>query len=126
MTHRPIPRTISRLIPRTLAAAGVAMIAGAACSFGTPITAHPCPPGGTMLTYENFGQQFFATWCVTCHGGPNSYSSRSFTSVDEIRADADRIFINAAGDNTSMPPGPDDPPLDQRDELADWLACGAP
>jgi hypothetical protein len=38
----------------------------------------------------------------------------------------DRIFARAAGDNTSMPPGPDDPPEAERAMLAEWLACGAP
>jgi hypothetical protein len=93
---------------------------------GTPIQDHPCPPGGTTLTYENFGAAFFQDYCIRCHGGPNGYSSRSFTTLDAIRAEEDRIFINAAGSNTFMPPGPDGPPQSARDDLADWLACGAP
>jgi hypothetical protein len=93
---------------------------------GTPIQDHPCPPGGTTLTYENFGEDFFQDYCVRCHGGPGGYSSHSFTTVDAIRADAARIFINAAGPNEFMPPGPDGPPQSARDDLADWLACGAP
>jgi len=87
---------------------------------------HPCPPGGTTLTYENFGRQFFDLNCVYCHGGANAYSSRSFTTVESIRASRDRIYVNAAGDNTTMPPGPYDPPLEERNKLAEWLACGAP
>jgi hypothetical protein len=98
----------------------------AACSFGASIEQHPCPPGGTNLTYVNFGQGFFTAYCVRCHGGPGGYSSRAFTTLDAIRAEKDRIFINAAADNTSMPPGPDGPPDSARQELADWLACGAP
>lgn len=86
---------------------------------------HPCPQDA-QLTYDNFGKDFFARWCVHCHGGPNGYSSRAFTTVEAIRADRDRIFVNAADDNTSMPPGPDDPPEADRKKLADWLACGAP
>lgn len=111
--------------PRLLCAATVAALAAAACA-GTPIQDHPCPQGGTTLTYENFGQAFFQDYCVRCHGGPNGYSSRSFTTLDAIRSNADRIFINAAGDNAFMPPGPDGPPQSARDQLADWLACGAP
>lgn len=104
----------------------VIVVAIAACSFGTPIADHPCPPGGTTLTYQSFGAGFFQEYCVRCHGGPNGYSSRAFTSVDAIRADKDRIFINAASGNASMPPGPDGPSQHERDMLADWLACGAP
>jgi hypothetical protein len=99
-------RALSRLFFRLISASAIAMILGAACTIGTPITSHACPTGGTTLTYANFGEPFFNDWCVSCHGGPNAYSSRSFTSIDEIRADADRIFINAAADNSFMPPGP--------------------
>jgi mono/diheme cytochrome c family protein len=89
------------------------------------IDEHPCPPGNT-LTYENFGKQYFQAQCVRCHGGPNGYSSRSFTTVEAIRSDRERIYANAAGPNVTMPPGPDDPPESERKKLADWLACGAP
>jgi hypothetical protein len=97
-----------------------------ACKVGTSIDDSPCPPGGTMLTYENFGEGFFDAWCVRCHGGPNGYSSRSFTSQRDIQLNADRIFVNAAADNEFMPPGPDGPSPSERQELAAWLACGAP
>lgn len=93
---------------------------------GEPIDDHPCPPGGTRFTYENFGRDFFDRECVSCHGGANAYSSRSFTTVESIRASADRIYLNAAGPNTTMPPGPNDPPREERDKLAEWLSCGAP
>ncbi len=98
---------------------------GASCSW-EEMASYPCPPTGTALTYQNFGEQFFTSYCVQCHGGPNGYSSRSFTDVASIRAQAADIFRNAARDNTSMPPGPNDPPQDQRYKLAEWLACGAP
>lgn len=89
---------------------------------------HPCPPqsGPERLTYQSFGQDFFRSYCVRCHGGPNGYSSRAFTTVESIRGDRERIYVNAAGPNTTMPPGPDDPPESERKKLADWLACGAP
>ena len=88
----------------------------------------PCPEAGTQLTYEQFGAQFLGTYCNTCHatsknGAPGAFR---FDSVADVRAHADRIFIRAAGPNTTMPPGPNDPPLDERDQLAEWLACGAP
>ena len=103
----------------------VALLGLFAC-VGSPMSDHPCPNGGTTLTYANFGKNFFGRWCVTCHGGANGYSGRSFTTLADIQANADRIYINAAGDNSFMPPGPDGPPHDQREQLADWLACGAP
>jgi len=95
------------------------------------IDQYPCPPQGTQLTYESFGNEFFAASCNSCHsalvgdrhGAPESYT---FDTLDEVHAHAARIFINSAGPNTTMPPGPDDPPLATRDQLAEWLACGAP
>jgi mono/diheme cytochrome c family protein len=97
----------------------------AACTW-EDMSSYPCPDAGTTLTYENFGQAFFAEWCVMCHGGPNGYSSRAFTDIDTIRAQAADIFRNAAEDNQTMPPGPNGPPKAQRAELAEWLSCGAP
>lgn len=97
----------------------------AACD-GTSIESHPCPPGGTTLTYESFGRSFMDGYCVRCHGGPNGYSSRAFTDLESIRAQRARIFVNAAGSNVAMPPGPDAVPAIEREKLADWLACGAP
>ena len=57
------------------------------------------------------------------HGAPESFR---FDSLAQVRAHAARIFVRAAGPNTTMPTGPDDPPADERDRLAEWLACGAP
>ena len=74
---------------------------------------------------------FMSTHCNHCHnagegkrsGAPESYR---FETVDDIRAHKARIFVRSAATNVTMPPGPDDPPPDDRDRLAEWLACGAP
>lgn len=97
-----------------------------ACSGADKIQDHPCPPGGTALTYDNFGKGFMDSYCVSCHGGASGYSGRSFTTVESIRAQKDRIYANSAGGNDFMPPGPDAPPREERDKLGEWLACGAP
>ena len=99
--------------------------AASACSW-EDMSSYPCPSGGTPLTYETFGQTFFEAWCVSCHGGPNGYSSRSFTDLTSIRAQAADIFRNAAEDNETMPPGPNGPSKSERYDLAVWLSCGAP
>jgi uncharacterized membrane protein len=114
----------------SLAAAAALALTGSGCAYET-LDEHPCPKGGTSLTYQNFGAQFFTAYCNRCHsaeldqreGAPENYA---FTSRDAVVAVKDRIFVRAAGDNSSMPPGPDDPPAEERDKLADWLACGAP
>ena len=102
----------------------------ASCGVQT-IEEHPCPEEGTELTYGNFGAEFVGNWCQRCHGTAGSArqgapSAYDFATPAAIRDTRDRIFLRAANENTSMPPGPDDPPLDAREKLADWLACGAP
>ena len=123
---RPNLRLVAPLSALFALASAIAASPTTGCSGAMHLEDRPCPPGGTTLTYDNFGRGFFAAWCVECHGGANGYSSRAFVTADAIRADRDRIFINAAANNTTMPPGPDDPPQAERDKLADWLACGAP
>lgn len=91
----------------------------------------PCPPEGTKLTYESFGQQFMSDHCQTCHGMPSkdrkgAPSAYDFGAHDDVKRFRERIFLRAAADNTTMPPGPDDPPKDEREKLAEWLSCGAP
>lgn len=102
----------------------------ASCSSGPTLEEASCPPGGTTLTYENFGKSFLDTHCQGCHGGardrkgaPSGYSFSTRAEAHEFR---DRIFARAAMSNTTMPPGPDDPPRAERDKLGEWLACGAP
>lgn len=90
-----------------------------------------CPPGGTALTYENFGHTFMDAWCKGCHGAavldrqgaPPAYV---FDTHEQVQRWADRIYARSAGTNDSMPPGPEDPSDQARDELEEWLACGAP
>ena len=91
----------------------------------------PCPQQGTQLTYDSFGRGFLDENCNACHsaeaGGRNGApESFRFDTSTDVRAHAARIFVRAAGPNTSMPPGPVDPAMDARMQLAEWLACGAP
>lgn len=88
----------------------------------------PCPDTGTALTYEAFGRGFMARHCDRCHtdatsGAPSGYR---FDTHDDVHRHSARIFVRAAGPNVTMPPGPEDPSADERDQLAEWLACGAP
>jgi uncharacterized membrane protein len=105
--------------------------AGAAYSSGSV-----CPTTQT-LTYANFGQAFFNTHCQRCHrstvagaarnGAPDS---RTFDTVESIRAQAALIDSMAAGGpttvNTIMPPSDPRPTEADRRQLGEWLACGAP
>ena len=56
-------------------------------------------------------------------GAPPDYD---FGTLESVRHWKRRIFARAAADNVTMPPGPDDPPEADREQLAEWLACGAP
>lgn len=90
-----------------------------------------CPDGGTTLTYDNFGQQFFTSWCNRCHsaaagqrhGAPITFV---FNTLARVREHKSRIFERAAADNHSMPPDSVRPSRKEREKLAVWLACGAP
>lgn len=100
---------------------GMALAAGGC----TTLDDQSCPPD-SKLTYESFGKGFFERECVWCHGGAKGQGMRSFTTVESIRSQKERIFVNAAADNRAMPPGPDGPSDADRQRLAEWLACGAP
>lgn len=109
----------------------VSLLLVASCKPETTLEDTPCPPSGTTLRYASFGQAFFGAHCQTCHGQPTADrrgapSSFDFGTLDAVRHHKSRIFARAAADNTTMPPGPDDPPRAERDQLAEWLACGAP
>ncbi len=121
---------MNKLLPLAVIAAALFALVSSGCAFET-LEEHSCPKDGTTLTYQNFGAAFFQAYCNSCHsadiehrnGAPENYV---FSSRAAIVALKDRIFVRAAGENSSMPPGPDNPPYEEREKLADWLACGAP
>ena len=91
----------------------------------------PCPED-SFLTYENFGGPFMLSYCTTCHASmlpadmrQGSPIETNFDDIEDIRDQADRIWIRAADQNQTMPPvGP--PSDEDRAMLGEWLACGAP
>jgi uncharacterized membrane protein len=112
-----------------IAALALALCGG--CFDGPTLDDETCPPAGTTLAYDNFGASFFAGWCQGCHASDaiNRHGAPShvtFDDVTQIRDRAARIFERSARSNVSMPPGLDDPSREERDLLAEWLACGAP
>ncbi len=113
-------------------AAALALLAPAACSVSNDsLEQRACPPGGTSLTYQSFGAEFFAQWCNSCHSASSTDRNGAppdvtFDTQAQIVQWKDPIYANAADDNASMPLGPDGPDSTTRHQLGDWLACGAP
>ena len=110
-------------------ALAIAALLAACAAQDESIDEYPCPSGGTMLTYASFGRAFLDANCQRCHGQSDAArngapSDVTFATEDDVQRFKDRIFARAASDNTTMPPGPDDPPANERHELAEWLACG--
>ncbi len=102
-----------------------------------PSSGSVCPADQT-LTYENFGMEFFGTYCVRCHSENPEDGSRhgaprglDWDEIDTVRLYLDTIDKMAAAGpsatNTFMPPDDLlDPTIDERRDLGEWLACGAP
>jgi hypothetical protein len=100
-----------------------------ACSSGQnslgDATGSTCPSDST-LTYDNFGQAFFATNCNSCHGVSQSPSFGTQADIQANATDIDRAAASGPkGTNTYMPQD-GDVATAERAKLGEWLACGAP
>ena len=85
-----------------------------------------CPTGGTDLTYETFGKQFFNDYCLNCHfTGSTVKGALPYDSQAAIQDNAEEIYKRAGGTNTNMPQSGTKPTSDERQQLAEWLSCGA-
>ncbi len=104
---------------------------------GAP-TGATCPQGST-LTYDNFAANFFATYCTACHSSELQGADRNgapadhnFDTLAGVVAEMEHVDQAAAAGpdsvNTVMPPDDADdfPAEDERLDLGEWLACGAP
>lgn len=103
-----------------------------------PPTETECPPAST-LTYENFGRQFMEDYCTSCHATTKVGADRNGATADHdfdilagIRGVAMHIDqaagIGPASANRNMPPDDEaaQPTDAEREQLAEWLSCGAP
>lgn len=79
-----------------------------------------CPPDST-LTYENFGSTFIADNCLSCH---TSQQRPTLVNLATVKANSAAI-ISAAVTSTKMPSN-SGMPIEERQMLGEWLACGAP
>jgi hypothetical protein len=86
-------------------------------------------------TYGNFAQNFFSTYCTSCH--PSASSSRDFTMYSVIQQNAHNIECGVsptALTGCSGNPAPSQFPIgtgpkptdDERNELVAWIMAGLP
>ncbi len=94
-----------------------------------------CPPGGTALTWENFGQAFVGKYCLSCHSQAVSGPARqcapagsNFDTVAGVHGSSGEILEHATGRWAIMPPQgiEPSPTVSERQQLGLWVACGAP
>ena len=103
-----------------------------------PPSGAKCPDGST-LTYKNFADGFFSSYCRSCHSAKVKGTARmmapddhNFDTLEEIELLAEHIDqVAAAGPsntNQKMPPATAKakPSDDDRRKLGEWLACELP
>jgi uncharacterized membrane protein len=133
--HQEIIIMPSHLVPFLGAFAGTAVLLLSGC--GGEATGVTCPPAGTTLTYQNFGNSFMSTYCLRCHNSALTGDARkdapndlNFNTVEEVRAESkdidEQAGANATITNEEMPPDGEKPSVEDRRKLSEWLACGAP
>lgn len=92
-----------------------------------------CTESGA-LTYANFGKQFVAEYCASCHAGSAQGAARQgapanvvFDSLAQIQADAHAVE-NDVVELKVMPFGQSTkhPSDAERTQFGHWLNCGAP
>ncbi|MBX3158771.1 MAG: hypothetical protein KF773_22580 [Deltaproteobacteria bacterium] len=98
------------------------LAAGACTDDSSGITSEEvvCPPAST-LNYNNFGQAFVTTHCLSCHAAKERPLLGSQAAVTANRA----AIIREAVISTRMPEDAD-MAIEDRRQLGEWLACGAP
>lgn len=101
-----------------------------------PATETQCPPTST-LTYANFGEEFMTTYCTRCHsatltgearmGAPEFHDFDTLEGIIPVANHVDQTAASGpAATNDSMPIDGAMPSLAERQQLAEWIACGTP
>ena len=93
----------------------------------------PTPP----VTYADFGEPFFATYCTRCHarsvvgadrnGAPADHNYESAADIRLWAHEIDQVAASGpSATNTAMPFTGLQPSLAERELLGQLLACGVP
>lgn len=100
---------------------GLVTVLSACSTSGSPTGIEPVECSTTStLTYDNFGSALIAAHCLECH---DTKSPRMLT-VEQIRTHASAILDEAVYTDSMPPSG--HMTLTDREQLNEWLACGAP
>ncbi len=97
-----------------------------------PPAADAAPVDCAELTYANFGEQFVADYCLSCHSASagNRQGAPSSVNFDDYQSVLDRSsrFRSRAGSGSSMPPFTfsSKPTEEERMKLVQWVDCGTP
>ncbi len=96
-----------------------------------PIDVDPDACETSYLTYDNFGEPFVLDWCRGCHSSSIPAGMRqkaplaiNFDTLADVQNRRDRVLARAASLTATMPPA-GGPTEEERQLLAEWLACGA-
>jgi hypothetical protein len=105
---------------------GVCVLVG--CDVPEEVVADACPDD-TVLTYENFGEPYLLTWCVSCHSSWVAEADRQ-DAPDGVDFDTYGGFAPYADTAAhlsmiqEMPPA-GGPTADDRARFTEWVACGS-
>lgn len=104
----------------------LALLAGCADKGGIAADTGLCADA-PVLMWANFGEGFMVENCQACHASTSLDRNDApegvvFDTLDDVKAQVDRILARATGDDPTMPPqgGVD---ADDRLRLQIWLSC---
>jgi hypothetical protein len=99
-----------------------------------PNSGAECPDNST-LTYANFAQGFFSSYCLRCHssqltgaarmGAPGDHNFDTLAEIELLSMHIDQLAASGPDStNETMPPSNPKPSLADRKKLGEWMACG--
>lgn len=98
----------------------IALLSACTTAESTGIANVSCPTDST-LTYTNFGAAFMTNYCLSCH---TSKESPKLATQAQIQSHVSSILQEAV--YTTAMPEDADLTTAEREQLGEWLACGAP
>jgi hypothetical protein len=74
------------------------------------------------LTYEEFGEQFMASYCVGCHGPTVAQANIKLDSLAGVVMR--KAAVKSAVASGAMPQGSKKPSAAEKEQLGQWIDCG--